>query len=128
MLSKNQKITLAGGAGNFNFTDGNGAPLATVRVSHQSGGIDLDFQFNQALAAAEIGAIAVARTQRIELLNLTATKLAPEWIFGAVNRKRCYSAWPYRLPASRTNASARLTDAAWKARTLQSLGRINRRP
>ena len=83
MLSKSQKITLAGGdcaggTGNFNFTGGNGATLATVRVSHQSGRIDLDFRFNQALAAAEIGAVAVARTQRIELLDLTTTKLSAD--------------------------------------------------
>jgi hypothetical protein len=83
VLSKSQKITLAGGdcaggAGDFNFTGGNGATLATVRVSHQNGRVDLDFRFNQALAAAEIGAVAVARTQRIELLNLTATKLAAD--------------------------------------------------
>ena len=83
VLSKSQKITLtggdcAGGAGDFNFTGGNGATLATVRVSHQSGRIDLDFRFNQALAAAEIGAVAVARTQRIELLDLTATKLSSD--------------------------------------------------
>lgn len=83
VLSKTQKITLAGGdcvgaAGDFRFTSRDGAAVATVRVSHANGRIDLDFQFNQALAAAEIGAVAVARTQRIELLNLTATKLAAD--------------------------------------------------
>lgn len=80
VLTKSQKISLAGGdcangAGTFTFVGADNQRATTVVVSQNSGRIDLNFRFDQAVSGAEIGAVAIAKTQRIELLNITATTL-----------------------------------------------------